>query len=235
MIFEGLGEAARYAERVQGWRQAQYDADGIPTDPHHWLAQVACDLDGRAYETGIRSDRKRRGASVNVCATARDDERRLALLQVRESIFRPSRYTRVRKSYFLVGRNENGSAFAHPVDCTSRARVPQVLARLWGVSARELPDVEARRQGDVALVPVRALPDLPEVEGSITVAGSHVVSGTLRIDWRDYREPIVYVRRDGSVVHSKGQHPTVRVRGGWYRVAVAPRAAHWGFASPTAD
>lgn len=217
---------------VERWRQAQYDAAGVPTDPAHWLPRVLAELDGRAWTTGIESDRKQRGSAINVRCTAADDAAELALIQVREARFRPGRYTKVRKDYYLVGRNENGNAFAHPVDATARTTIPQALARIWDCDPRDVGDV--RRNGDVAFVPVRDLPDLPEVDGSITLADSHVVSGTLRIEWQPHRVT-VYVRGRARLSHTKRQHPTAKVTGGWWRVQVGVRSPVWGFSTPTAD
>ena len=85
-----------------------------------------------------------------------DRERGLFVLQVRQCRFRPGRFNRVRKDYFLCGENENGNAFAHPVDViATNARVPVALCRIWNVTPSTIPKII--RQGDVAVIPERSL------------------------------------------------------------------------------
>jgi len=231
---EQIAAAARYAEQVAGWRRSQYDAEGVG-GVEDWLAAVLYDLEGNSWSTGIESDRRRRGESINIACTDRDDAQRLALIQVRQARFRPNRYTRVRKDYYLVGRNENGNAFAHPVDATSKTPLRRVLAGIWGCDPRDLDDI--RRNGDVAFVPVRSIPDhaIPTEDLRITVAGSHVVTGSLRVVWHPDGDLDIYTTRRAKIEHAKRQHPTARVRQGWFRVVVARRGSRWGFTRPTAD
>lgn len=209
-----------------------------------YVKRVLFELDGTAWSTGIESDRKRRGTSINidVCDETTWQGQQLALVQVRECRFRPGRYSRVRKDYYLVGRNENGNVFAHPVDAKSNTPILEVLSAIWGCDLRDLSDIV--RNGDVALIPVRSIPtDAQPVTGSISAdmltgadisAQSHVVTGELRVIWRASGAE-VYVQRAGKIEHSKGQHPTARVKLGWWRVQVAARGNVWGFSRPTAD
>jgi len=225
-------EAARpiTLDAFEVWRCSRYGTPYLGSD---FTARVLYELDGVAWTSGLQSDRKGRGESINVEVTAEANVlgQQLALVQVRQCRFRPGRFNRVRKDYYLTGRNENGNAFAHPVTATARTTVRQALARVWGCDPRDLDDV--RRNGDVAFVPVRGvLPDgLDPVEESVLLAGSHRLSGDV---FRD-RNGVLYVRGNAKITHAKHQHPTARTRGGWWRVQVAERAAGWGFSAPTAD
>jgi hypothetical protein len=152
-----------------------------------WVRQLLTDLDdGIAWTTGIESDRKRRGHAVNTAVYSYDDSRGLAVVQVRQAIFHPRRFTEVRKNYFLVGRNESGRAFAHPIEARASGRLTSedvaagvrlALTRIWDCDEEDLDDIV--RNGDVAFVPVRRLPDEaePVTENMVTIRESHHVQG----------------------------------------------------------
>lgn len=215
-----LGRAAKIVDELNG-----------PVDEHG------------AWQTGIASDKKRRGSAVNVdlygVATWR--RRAYAVVQVRESTFHPTRYTRVRKDYYLVGRNENGTSFAHPVSYAPvraavrrnpddlAAPVLAAMAWVWGCTVDQLRAVE--RNGDTALVPVSRLPrDVQSLgSGRARVVDSHVVEASeIATDGET-----VYAR-GARLYHGRGQHPEVR-HDGWARVVIGRRERTWGFTSPTAD
>jgi len=212
------------------WKASLYR---YPGTINPYTLRVLFDLDhGNAWRTGIRSDKKKRGTAINVLVTAEDtwQGQALAIVQVREAVFHPKRFTAVRKDYYLAGRNENGVAFAHPVEATARSTVRKVLAKVWRCDPRDLDDIE--RNGDVAFVPVRHPPaELEPVAGPVLLAGSHELTGDL------FKSPrgTLYVRRRGTIRHRKGQHPTTRVRDGLWRIQEAVRAQGWGFTTPTAD
>lgn len=224
-----MAEAEAKQDEFEAWKSGLYQYPGGTED----IQRVLYELDGTAWTTGIESDKKRRGSAINVLVTSESVwlGQRLAVVQVREATFHPKRFTRVRKDYYLCGRNETGTPFAHPIDATARDTVRKVLSRVWRCDIRDLDDIE--RNGDVAFVPVRKVPDLEPVEGAepIVLAGSHRLTGKV------YRSPkgTLYVRKSGRLEHAKGQHPTVRVREGLWRVQVATRAEGWGFSRPTAD
>jgi hypothetical protein len=169
-----------------------------------------------------------------------DEQRRLAVVQVRQCIFRPGRFNKVRKDYYLVGTNENGNAFAHPVETVARSKtamatasggVALALSRIWDCPVDDLHAI--RRNGDVAFVPLGRLPaDAVEVgENGLTFADSHVVTAE-----HIYRTPdgTHYVKGRAWLRHEKGQHKAVQCSG-VYRVQVGVRAKTWGFTAPTAD
>lgn len=191
-----------------------------------------------AWTTGIESDRQQRGSAINVDVYGYDSADELAIVQVREARFRPGWHTAVRKDYYLIGRTETGSVFAHPVKSPARSKralesplacVKWVLAQIWQCRAEELEDIE--RQGDVAFVPVRSCPKSAfQVNGPIRLRDSHELTGEI---WR-YGDTY-YVRRGARLAHLKRQHKRIRAREGWYRVQVGVRESVWGFTAPKGD
>lgn len=191
-----------------------------------------------AWTSGIES-RKQRGAAVNVDLYGYDLGQQLAVVQVREARFRPNRFTRVRKDYYLLGRTESGNVFAHSVSSPARSshamRSPEacvrwILAQIWQCKEAELDTIE--RQGDVALIPVRKLPKGGEsVDGPITFRGSHQLSGAI---WRSGEQ--YYARCGAWLIHTKGQHNPIRAEhSDYYRVQPGVREPVWGFTAPCGD
>jgi hypothetical protein len=191
-----------------------------------------------AWTTGIESDKKKRGSAINVDVYGYDSADGLAIVQVREAVFHPRRYTRVRKDYYLIGHTESGNFFAHPVASPARssqaldsprACVRWVLAKIWQCREDELEDIE--RQGDVAFIPVRSCPKgAIQVTGPVRLRDSHELTGEIWTVGDTY-----YVRRGARLVHLKRQHKTVKAREGWYRVQVGIREEVWGFTAPKGD
>lgn len=194
-----------------------------------------------AWETGIVSDRKQRGTAVNVEIYGFSEAHRLAVVQVRECVFDPRRWNRVRKNYFLIGRNENGNVFAHAAESPARSRkalsradgpVLWALCRVWDCDVEDLPFIV--RNGDVAFVPAGRVPKGAEpvpADEKIVLAESHVLEGEgiFRL------AGTYYVARKALLSHSKGQHPTARVARGIWRVVVGHRAGTWSFSLETRD
>lgn len=194
------------------------------------------------WETGIAANRRRtRGEAINADLYGCDEAQSLIIVQVRQCRFRKGRFPKVRKDYYLVGRTESGAVFAHAVESPARSKIamstPEMtvawtLARIWGCAIEDLPHIE--RQGDVAFVPVRAIPaaamPIPEGE-AVFIRDSHRLSGPV------YRtqDGTLYAKRGAVLKHEKGEHKRVKAREGTYRVVPGYRAAVWGFSRPTAD
>ena len=204
-----------------------------------WCEQIIDQLQGVSFEVGIQSDKKRRGAAVNVTVMDYDASQQLFVLQVRKCEFHPKRFNSVHKDYFLCGRNENGNAFAHPVAVRStNANVTTALCRIWDVTSSVIPHII--RQGDVAVIPERGVTfrdveQLPAMEFTVdTKHASHVFTpGALYAKGDTF-----YVGGSIQIRHEKGQHPFVSAKlnpAKLYRVQVGNRARTWGFAQPTAD
>lgn len=193
-----------------------------------------------AWETGIESDKKQRGSAINTALYGYDTEQQLAVVQVREAAFHPRRYTRVRKDYYLIGHNETGTFFAHPVDSPLRssyamsspkACVDWVLSKIWQCRIKDLEDIE--RQGDICLVPIPSIPKTAQLyeHKRIVLRDNHVLEGTI---WRD-ADGTIYTRRGARLVHSKRQHATIKAKAGVYRVQEGVRAQTWGHTTPLGD
>lgn len=215
--------------------------NALPMVPQ-WVADLitAVEKDG-AFQRGIESDKKQRGSAINVDLYGYEADQGLAVIQVREAQFRPGRFTKVRKDYYLIGRTESGATFAHPVDSPARSRkametpeacVRYVLAKVWNCREQDLADIE--RQGDVAFVPVRKIPESAQqvVNGeAVTIRDTHKLTGDI---WRDI-DGTLYTRRGARLVHTKRQHAPIRAKAGVYRVQPGIRAENWGFTAPHGD
>lgn len=163
----------------------------------------------------------------------------------------------IRKNYALVGRNEDGSAYSHPVTCHAR-RVRGPLgsmcskAQAWifglksSVKDRAALLRQMWRQGDVALSPAelsagRRSPfegTAPKFTRTLPFRRPVQVMDT---HWLD-RFSEVTVDRNGEVlevvdpvlVHRRGEHLPLRLAGR-YRVHRGQRAAWHDHAVPTFD
>lgn len=204
------------------------------------IADIGRELDNPdehgAWEVGITSDRKRRGVALNVDLEDYDLSSRLAVVQVRQCVFHPRRYNRVHKNYYLIGRNENGRAFAHSVPCGVARRggenpVVKAQAWIWDVTPKGLKRIV--RQGDVALVPARGQQQGVHLSAHHTaqfrVHDSHLLSASEV--WLHGR---TWYALNPRLTHAKDQHPTVEAVG-WYEVRIGRRAPQWDFSASTAD
>lgn len=192
------------------------------------------------WETGIASDRKHRGSSINTAVYGFDTEQELAIVQVRECQFRPGRFNKVRKDYYLLGRLEDGSIFAHAVDSPLRSKLamtdPQycvdyALSKIWNCKIDDLKDII--RQGDVALIPIVHMPEsAKQLNGEAKlIRETHKVEGDI---WQD-DSGILYCKRGTKITHTKGEHKTIKAKSGFYRIQPGYRAEVWGFSAPTLD
>jgi len=192
------------------------------------------------WETGIESDKRNRGTSINTSVYGYDEAQSLAVVQVRQCHFRPGRYSKVRKDYYLVGRLENGKVFAHGIDSPIRSKlcladakfcVDYVLSKIWGCKIDELSDIT--RQGDVAFIPISHLPATAvDINGeSIIIRETHKIEGKI---WKDV-DGTLYCTRGTRMIHTKKEHKTIKAKAGYYRIKAGYRASMWGFTHPTAD
>jgi len=188
------------------------------------------------FTTGIESDKRNRGSAINCDLYGYTDS--LIVVQVRQCIFRPGRFNKVRKDYYLIGKNETGNLFAHPVDTPARSKkaletpdgtVNYVLSKIWDCSPDELPLI--KRQGDVAFIPSPLPGGSIEIDNCITLRETHKITGKIMRapDGRLYAER-------ATAKHIKGQHATVKTpKGAWFRIQEGVRAKSWGFTTPTSD
>lgn len=189
------------------------------------------------WEFGAELDRKRRGIALNwdLYGYGQDvhSGQLLAVIQVRQYHKQCANWwPSIRKNYFLIGHNEDGTVFAHAVQfgvvrSAIRRNKPVIQAVqdwLWDADYSRIV-----RQGDIGLVPRKAKPRGEPVEPTLTVEDSHQLSAT-------------EIRRDGKhlyalnpdMIHLPGTHPPVSATG-WYKVVSAKRASTWDFAAATLD
>lgn len=201
-----------------------------------------------AWETGAEFDKHGRGEAVNISVygVAIVAGQALGIVQVRQwsKSRKRQEWARLRKNYFLVGRNEGTRrAFAHPIPSRvvhaainrdSDAASPVTAARAWifEVPAAKLATI--LRHGDVAAIPVKKLPagERQVIAGSpagTRLIDSHVLQAEELIEINDR----LYAR-DPLIQHLRGQHADVRAEG-WHRIQIGLRADFWKFARPTAD
>jgi hypothetical protein len=194
-----------------------------------------------AWTTGIESDKRLRGDAINVAVYGYNETTGLVVVQVRQCVFHPRRFNRVRKDYYLCGSNEIGTFFAHPVKSPCRSvrintetpeeTVRRVLCAIWGVTDAYLDDVV--RQGDVAFIPVVRIPkSARRIEGTeVLIRDTHkVIAPEIYSDGTDY-----YVKRGAKMLHTKQQHAQVKAREGLYKVVAGERVCNWGFTAPVGD
>lgn len=190
-----------------------------------------------SWDFGIAFDRKGRGQALNWdlygIGTDVHTGTLLIVIQIRQYEKRyKNGYGNVRKNYFLVGTNEDGSAFAHPVS----ANVVRTAIRLDRDVIKACQDwifggdyARMIRHGDLALVPLAKRPSAKVVTADrMVLEDSHEVTAT------QFRQNGHLYVQDPTLVHLPGTHPTVSGRG-WYRVVVGVRADFWRFAAPTKD
>ena len=156
----------------------------------------------------------------------------LAVVQVRQ-VISGRRWNRVRKNYFLLGQNEDGTAFAHPVS----AHVVHHAIRAGRDVIRAVQDWifgadygEVRRQGDLALIPLRRACGERTPLQMMLLEDSHELQAS---EIRFGAGGVVYAK-DPTLIHLPGTHPTVGAAG-WHKIVSGRRAAFWRFAAPTVD
>lgn len=185
-------------------------------------------------------DRKRRGDALSHDLYAYDPDQGVAIIQARQFSRRRSHYfARVRKTYFLTGRNEiTHEAFRHPVSAQvvrravrdfgddQHAIIRAIQSWMWKIPVHRLET--ASRQGDVLLVPVRR--GRGQLVGTtLTLAESHVITAKeIRLDHGRC------FALDPTVIHVKGQHAPEAILG-WTDIRVAREAKAWNFAERIGD
>lgn len=157
----------------------------------------------------------------------------LAVIQVREWT-EGKRWNTIRKSYFLIGENEDGSAFAHPVShapirSAIKCGKDVVLAAQNWIFGGDYAGMI--RHGDLALIPMLKRP--AGTKGQLRKVSILESSHELRAAQIAVVDNRVYAKNP-TLKHIPGTHPTVSTTG-WCRVVVGKRASAWNFAQPTVD
>lgn len=191
-----------------------------------------------SWEFDAAFDSKGRGSAINWDLYAYGNDVHsgafLCIVQVRryEKVHK-NWYPSIRKNYFLVGTNEDGTVFAHPLPSSviryaiNHGRDAILAAQNWMFGTTDYSQIV--RQGDVALLPCKRPPQEGEVasyERAANIEKSHLLVAD-------------EIRRNGNVYAKNPRlthptHPYVEARG-WFKVVVSHRATYWKFAPPTVD
>lgn len=193
-----------------------------------------------SWEFEADFDKKGRGSALNwdVYGYGKDKhtKRFMAVIQVRQYVkHHKNWYPQIRKSYFLLGRNEDNSFFAHSVESrTIHAAIKKdadvvhaVQSWIFGYDYSKVI-----RQGDLALIPSKKYQELREAEKVSThklIEGSH----NLFCDAIAYRHNNLYALNP-YLQHIPLTHPDVEEQG-WFKVVVGKRTDFYDFAAPTVD
>lgn len=190
------------------------------------------------WEFGAEFDNKGRGSALNwdLYGVGRDCHSRktLVVIQVRQwQKTRRHGFANVRKSYFLIGRNEDDTVFAHPVS----ANVVHAAIRAGRDVVRAVQDWifggdygRMLRQGDVALVPLARRPKGSDIgRDEVVLEQSHKLTAT-----RILQNGAVYAENP-TLIHLPGTHPEFKRLRGWYKLVVGRRGRFYNFAAPTVD
>jgi len=188
------------------------------------------------WDLGANFDIKGRGSSLNwdLYAVGHDihSKKLLIVVQLRQFVRRHKNYyPQIRKSYFLIGRNEDNHAFAHAVESrvihsaisAGRDVVKAVQDWIFNCDYKKVI-----RQGDIALVPVTRVPAERVIKTKVMIEESHLLEAD------EYAVNGSLYALNPLMIHQPGTHATIQ-GAGWFRVAVGIRAGHWDFAAPTID
>lgn len=189
------------------------------------------------WEFGSEFDRKGRGYAINwdLYGISRDffSKRLLIVIQIRkwEKQYKNG-FANIQKSYFLIGRNEDNTTFAHPVS----AQVIHAAVKKDKDVVRACQDwifgcdySKVIRQGDLALIPVRRKEGMKLSESQLMIQGSHLLVAEAL-----YSATFLYAQNP-NLFHLPGTHPNLQNLSGLYKVVVGKRGHFYDFATPTID
>jgi hypothetical protein len=194
-----------------------------------------------SWDFGIEFDSKGRGSALNwdLYGVSRDyfTKRTLIVIQVRQFIRRRKNYfPEVRKSYFLIGKNEDDTVFAHPVS----GHIVQAAAKSGKDVVRAIQNwifgvdyTRIIRQGDVCLIPLKSKAILSNADycsSKFVMQDSHL----LESDESKVLGENIY-SKNPSLYHLPKTHPNFENLQGWFKVVVGRRSDFYDFAAPTID
>jgi len=192
-----------------------------------------------SWDFSAAFDKKGRGQAINwdLYGVGYDihSGQLLIVVQVRKYEKRHKNwFPSVRKNYFLVGTNEDGSTFAHavshaPIHAAIRAERDVILAVQNWIFGGDYANM--LRHGDLALVPMKSRPagSKGQLRKVAVLEESHELKAA-QIAIVDNR---IYAKNP-QLHHLPGTHSDVNAKG-WYRIMIGNRAKFWKFAAPTID
>lgn len=165
-------------------------------------------------------------------------KRILIVVQVRQAIKQKKSYwTEVKKSYFLIGRNEDNTVFAHSISghtVQAAAGAGKDVVRAvqnWIFGADYTRII---RQGDVCLIPLKSKAVLAGVE-TITKEFTMQDSHLLKADEVKMNAGNNIYALNPNLYHLPKTHPDFENLVGWFKVVVGRRSDFYEFAAPTID
>lgn len=192
------------------------------------------------WEFGAEFDSKGRGYAINwdIYAIGKDtfSKKILMVIQIRKWEKRSRNgFASVKKSYFLLGRNEDNTAFAHPVEArvihhaikVDDDIIKAVQRWMFGISYEKII-----RQGDLGLLPV-------SIKSNMQNASSTLSEVVLQESHHVYAEKIIesdnfIYALNPRMVHIPKTHPEISHKG-WAKVITSRRGNFHSFAAPTID
>jgi hypothetical protein len=189
-----------------------------------------------SWDFGSDFDRKGRGSALNwdLYGYGRDTHSRrlLIVIQIRQFVRRSKNYfANIKKSYFLIGRNEDNTVFAHSVPSRTihhainngKDVVKACQDWIFGCDYAKVI-----RQGDIALIPAKKVSGEKISKTDVLIENSHrLTADAIAVNGSVYAQ-------NPSMLHIPGTHPTISGEG-WYKVVVGNRASFHDFAAPTID
>ena len=190
------------------------------TDEHGWET-------GITFADGGAAKRRHDYAAINegwrMIGTDIHTGEPIGVLEVRQS--RRDRYgTHVTKNCYLVGRNEDNTAFGHAVPTATVNRAQKlypddqqeqlvaVQTYIFGTDYRRVV-----RQGDIGFIACHKPGGLDVLGKQITIMESHVIRGRAVVQ----RGESIYVQCP-HVTHPT--HNYVAIKAGWYKLVIGRRA-----------
>lgn len=195
------------------------------------------------WEFGCSFDKKGRGYARNysVYGYGKDIhcKRFMAVIQIRQyEVHGENWYPNIKKSYFLLGRNEDDSVFAHPVESRvihnainkGKNVIKSVQDWIFGYDYKKVI-----RQGDLALIPSKRYKELREAEAITELPQYRLIEGSHHL-FCDVvaRKGESFYTLNPHLIHGNGTHPPVKIAG-WFKLVVGKRSPFYSFATPTID
>ncbi len=194
-----------------------------------------------SWRFGCEFDSKQRGHALNwdLYGIGRDyhSKRTLIVIQVRQYIKRRKNYfPEIKKSYFLIGRNEDDTVFAHPVSghtVQAAARAGKDVVRAVQNWIFGIDYTRVIRQGDVSLIPLKSKAVLANSE---TITNKFVMQDSHFLESEEAKicGENIYAK-NVSLYHLPKTHPDFENLPGWFKVVVGRRSDFYDFAAPTID
>jgi hypothetical protein len=191
----------------------------------------------RGWKFGVNSNGRGQVSALNwdLYDYGRDyyNKTTLIVIQIRQFERRKVNYfSQIRKNYFLIGKNEDNSIFAH---CIEGRVIHNAIKRKKDVIHAvqswifENDYKKVNRQGDIGLVQVKTPLGNDTELTKVVLENSHEISAEKIFLKGEY-----YYVLNPKVVHYQNVHPTLDMQG-WYKVVVGRRSDFWMFAAPTVD